>query len=60
MLRDKNCDRNFERSLMYEINRVKIASRKMHSARMNGLVDPRAENLLHSAVLELVAIAYHD
>lgn len=45
---------------MYEINRVKIASRKMHSARMNGLVDPRAENLLHSAVLELVAIAYHD
>ena len=60
MLRDKNCDKNFERSLMYEINRVKIAARKMHNDRKTGFEDPRAERLLHNAILELVAIAYHD
>ena len=30
MLRDRNCDRNFERSLLAEIKRIKIAARKMH------------------------------
>lgn len=24
MLRDRNCDKNFERSLMYQINKAKI------------------------------------
>lgn len=60
MLRDKNCDRDFERSLMYEINRVKIAARKMHNNRKYGYEDPRTERLLHDSILELVAIAYHD
>lgn len=60
MLRDKICDKNFEHSLMYEINRVKIAARKMHNDHKTGFEDPRAEILLHDAILELVAIAYHD
>lgn len=31
MLRDRNCDKNFERSLLAEINKAKIAARKMHN-----------------------------
>lgn len=54
MLRDRNCDRNFERSLLAEINRIKIAARKMN------YVDHKAEALFDSAVVELVSIAYHD
>lgn len=60
MLRDRNCDKNFERSLMYHINRAKIAARKMHNARMNDYDDPKAENCFHDAIIEIVAIAYHD
>lgn len=60
MLRDKNCDKNFERSLFSEINRMKIAARKMHNNRKTNYEDPRAERQFHDAILEIVAIAYHD
>jgi hypothetical protein len=60
MLRDRNCDRNFERSLLAEINRIKIAARKMHNNRKMNYVDHKAEALFDSAVVELVSIAYHD
>lgn len=33
MLRDGNCDKNFERTLLAEISRAKIAARKMHNNR---------------------------
>ena len=35
MLRDRNCDKNFERSLLAEINKAKIAARKMHNNRVS-------------------------
>lgn len=60
MLRDRNCDKNFERSLLTEINKAKIAARKMHNNRMTGYEDPRAERESHNAILEIVGIAYHD
>lgn len=60
MLRDRNCDRNFERSLMYQINKAKIAARKMHNARMTEYNDPKSENDFHDAMVEIIAIAYHD
>lgn len=60
MLRDRNCDRNFERSLLAEIKRIKIAARKMHNNRRTNYVDHKAETLFDSAVVELVSIAYHD
>ena len=60
MLRDRNCDRYFERSLLAEINRIKIAARKMHNNRKTNYVDHKAESLFDSAVVELVSIAYHD
>lgn len=53
-------DRNFERSLLAEINRIKIAARKMHNNRKMNYVDHKAEALFDSAVVELVSIAYHD
>lgn len=60
MLRDRNCDKNFERTLLAEINRAKIAARKMHNKRMTGYEDPRAERDFHRAIIEIVSIAYHD
>lgn len=60
MLRDRNCDKNFERSLMYQINKAKIAARKMHNNRKTNYDDPRAERQFHDAILEIVSIAYHD
>lgn len=30
MLRDRNCDKNFERSLMYQINKAKIVAIAYH------------------------------
>lgn len=60
MLRDRNCDKNFERSLLTEINKAKIAARKMHNNRMIGYEDPRAEREFHNTILEIVGIAYHD
>ena len=60
MLRDRNCDKNFERSLMYQINKAKIAARKMHNARMTDYNVPKSENDFHDAIVEIVAIAYHD
>ena len=39
MLRDRNCDKNFERTLLAEISRAKIAARKMHNNRMTGYED---------------------
>lgn len=60
MLRNRNCDKNFERSLLAEINKAKIAARKMHNNRMTGYEDPRAEREFHNAILEIVGIAYHD
>lgn len=58
MLRDRNCDKNFERSLMYQINKAKIAARKMHNARMTDYNDPKSENDFHDAMVEIVAIAF--
>lgn len=55
MLRDKNCDKNFERSLLSEINRMKIAARKMHNNRKTNYDDPRAERQFHDSILEIVA-----
>ena len=52
MLRDRNCDKNFERTLLAEISRAKIAARKMHNNRMTGYEDPRAERDFHRAILE--------
>lgn len=60
MLRDRNCDKNFERSLLAEINKAKIAARKMHNNRMTNYVDPRAEDDFNKAILEIVGMAYHD
>lgn len=58
MLRDRNCDKNFERTLLAEISRAKIAARKMHNNRMTGYEDPRAERDFHRAIIEIVSIAY--
>ena len=60
MLRDRNCGKNFERSLLAEINKAKIAARKMHNNRMTNYVDPRAEDDFNKAILEIVGMAYHD
>lgn len=60
MLRYRNCDKNFERSLLAEINKAKIAARKMHNNRMTNYVDPRAEDDFNKAILEIVGMAYHD
>ena len=60
MLRDRNCDKNFERSLMYQINKAKIAARKMHSSRITDYNDPKSGNDFHDAMVEIIAIAYHD
>lgn len=53
MLRDRNCDKNFERSLMYQINKAKIAARKMHNARMTDYNDPKSENDFQTLLLRL-------
>lgn len=60
MLRDRKCDKNFERTLLAEISRAKIAARKMHNNRMTGYEDPRAERDFHRAIIGIVSIAYHD
>lgn len=51
---------DFERTLLAEISRAKIAARKMHNNRMTGYEDPRAERDFHRAIIEIVSIAYHD
>lgn len=57
-----NCEsyEDFERTLLAEISRAKIAARKMHNNRMTGYEDPRAERDFHRAIIEIVSIAYHD
>lgn len=45
---------------MYQINKAKIAARKMHNARMTDYNDPKSENDFHDAIVEIIAIAYHD
>lgn len=60
MLRDRDCNKRFERELLHYVNLAKIAARKMHNARMTDYNDPKSENDFHDAIVEIVAIAYHD
>lgn len=60
MLRDRNCERNFERSLMYEISRLKIAVRKLHNDMVTGFTNPRADKSFTDAMRALIALAYED
>lgn len=41
MLRDRDCNKRFERDLLHYINLAKIAARKMHNNRMTNYDDPR-------------------
>lgn len=60
MLRDRDCNKRFERDLLHYINLAKIAARKMHNNRMTNYDDPRAEDAFNKAMIEIAAIAYHD
>lgn len=39
MLRDRDCNKRFERNLLHYVNLAKIAARKMHNNRMTNYVD---------------------
>lgn len=60
MLRDRDCNKRFERNLLHYVNLAKIAARKMHNNRMTNYVNSRAEDDFNKAILEIVGMAYHD
>lgn len=60
MLRNRDCNKRFERNLLHYVNLAKIAAHKMHNNRKTNYDDPRAERQFHDSILEIVAIAYHD
>lgn len=53
---DKKSQKNFERALMHEMEKIKIAARKWHNNNTRGYRDFRSKNVISKSFSEIAVL----